>query len=274
MVFSSVPPYLDHHNWHHQLTQLNHQGVGGVAASQGQNPNLQSPVPPPPTGGGRTGDGEGSIRPRSMVELARHFCKACRRYWTRGGVLKNVPAGGGCRRNKRSSKSRNSKSPSQSGPKSLSVSPPRTSSDNMTSTQIPHPPSLHLPFMSSLSQYGSHVGGNLSSTIAGFHLPSEIRNFQIGNGSNFNNILSIGGGENWRLPFLPGFEVPNNANPFNFHTEGVEAQSSLMVGGETSLNNNSGIENPRMDPDPPIPNYGLEIHAWTEFPFEELQENL
>ncbi|KAK4436955.1 Dof zinc finger protein DOF5.4 [Sesamum alatum] len=32
----------------------------------------------------------------------RHFCKSCRRYWTRGGVLRNVPVGGGCRKTKRS----------------------------------------------------------------------------------------------------------------------------------------------------------------------------
>ncbi|KAK4750772.1 hypothetical protein SAY87_004254 [Trapa incisa] len=32
----------------------------------------------------------------------RHFCKDCRRYWTKGGVLRNVPVGGGCRKNKRS----------------------------------------------------------------------------------------------------------------------------------------------------------------------------
>ncbi|KAL6562121.1 hypothetical protein OROGR_003128 [Orobanche gracilis] len=31
----------------------------------------------------------------------RHFCKACKRYWTRGGTLRNVPIGGGCRKNKR-----------------------------------------------------------------------------------------------------------------------------------------------------------------------------
>eukprot|EP01018_Ginkgo_biloba_P034018 Gb_23562 [translate_table: standard] len=31
----------------------------------------------------------------------RHFCKTCRRYWTRGGALRNVPVGGGCRKNKR-----------------------------------------------------------------------------------------------------------------------------------------------------------------------------
>ncbi|CAA2954194.1 dof zinc finger -like [Olea europaea subsp. europaea] len=32
----------------------------------------------------------------------RYFCKACRRYWTQGGALRNVPVGGGCRKNKRS----------------------------------------------------------------------------------------------------------------------------------------------------------------------------
>ncbi|KAG6466892.1 dof zinc finger protein 4-like [Zingiber officinale] len=31
----------------------------------------------------------------------RHFCKACKRYWTQGGTLRNVPVGGGCRKNKR-----------------------------------------------------------------------------------------------------------------------------------------------------------------------------
>ncbi|XVF59123.1 hypothetical protein PTKIN_Ptkin07bG0250000 [Pterospermum kingtungense] len=31
----------------------------------------------------------------------RHFCKICRRYWTEGGALRNVPIGGGCRKNKK-----------------------------------------------------------------------------------------------------------------------------------------------------------------------------
>ncbi|GMI76502.1 dof affecting germination 1 [Hibiscus trionum] len=31
----------------------------------------------------------------------RHFCKTCRRYWTEGGSLRNVPVGGGSRKNKR-----------------------------------------------------------------------------------------------------------------------------------------------------------------------------
>ncbi|KAL8476318.1 hypothetical protein ACS0TY_028840 [Phlomoides rotata] len=31
----------------------------------------------------------------------RHFCKTCRRYWTKGGALRNVPIGGGSRKNKK-----------------------------------------------------------------------------------------------------------------------------------------------------------------------------
>ncbi|XP_057426723.1 dof zinc finger protein DOF3.5-like [Lotus japonicus] len=34
----------------------------------------------------------------------RYFCKGCRRYWTRGGSLRNVPVGGGCRKNRRGNK--------------------------------------------------------------------------------------------------------------------------------------------------------------------------
>ncbi|CAH8368555.1 unnamed protein product [Eruca vesicaria subsp. sativa] len=33
----------------------------------------------------------------------RYFCKGCRRYWTEGGTLRNVPVGGSSRKNKRSS---------------------------------------------------------------------------------------------------------------------------------------------------------------------------
>ncbi|URD84734.1 dof zinc finger protein [Musa troglodytarum] len=32
----------------------------------------------------------------------RYLCKSCRRYWTEGGSLRNIPVGGGSRKNKRS----------------------------------------------------------------------------------------------------------------------------------------------------------------------------
>ncbi|KAB1220934.1 Dof zinc finger protein DOF1.2 [Morella rubra] len=36
----------------------------------------------------------------------RYFCKGCRRYWTKGGSLRNVPVGGGCRKNRRAKSAR------------------------------------------------------------------------------------------------------------------------------------------------------------------------
>ncbi|KAK8489178.1 hypothetical protein V6N13_025043 [Hibiscus sabdariffa] len=36
----------------------------------------------------------------------RYFCKGCRRYWTKGGSLRNVPVGGGCHKNRRGKSSR------------------------------------------------------------------------------------------------------------------------------------------------------------------------
>ncbi|XP_008810154.2 dof zinc finger protein DOF5.7 [Phoenix dactylifera] len=41
----------------------------------------------------------------------RHFCKTCRRYWTKGGALRNVPVGGGCRKNKKSKSSASTRLP-------------------------------------------------------------------------------------------------------------------------------------------------------------------
>ncbi|WCJ35352.1 DOF zinc finger protein 1 [Euphorbia peplus] len=35
----------------------------------------------------------------------RHLCKACRRYWTAGGTLRNVPVGGSTRKNSKRSRS-------------------------------------------------------------------------------------------------------------------------------------------------------------------------
>ncbi|KAH7656851.1 Zinc beta-ribbon-containing protein [Dioscorea alata] len=40
----------------------------------------------------------------------RYLCKGCKRYWTHGGSLRNVPVGGGCRKNRKSSSSSSSSS--------------------------------------------------------------------------------------------------------------------------------------------------------------------
>ncbi|KAM7507864.1 hypothetical protein LguiA_018317 [Lonicera macranthoides] len=57
----------------------------------------------------------------------RYFCKSCRRYWTKGGSLRNVPVGGGCRKTRRS---KSSKSHSNSNFPKNPPSPSPSGSDN------------------------------------------------------------------------------------------------------------------------------------------------
>ncbi|GAV68892.1 zf-Dof domain-containing protein [Cephalotus follicularis] len=148
MVFPSVPVYLDPPNWQQQ-----HRGA---------NDNSFLPPQPTPVGGGTTG----LVKPSSMTDRARlakipqpeaalkcprcgstntkfcyfnnysltqprHFCKTCRRYWTRGGALRNVPVGGGCRRNKRS-KGSNSRPKSPAGSSPSSAFPPKSGTNDIT----------------------------------------------------------------------------------------------------------------------------------------------
>ncbi|KAF8397495.1 hypothetical protein HHK36_016412 [Tetracentron sinense] len=266
MVFSSVPVYLDPSNWQQQP---NHQ-----AGSSSENP--QSHPPPPPVGGGT-----GSIRPNSMADRARmaklpqpeailkcprcestntkfcyfnnysltqprHFCKTCRRYWTRGGALRNVPVGGGCRRNKRS-KGSNSKSPAtserQSGPGSTSAVPSNSCTTDMLGHFPPPPPQL--PFMASLHHLADYGAGNIGLNFTGIHptmaaagSESEM-DFQLGSNSGGGAaILTAEGAQQWRLqqvqqfPFLAGLEPPPGLYPFEGEST---VEPPAYVGGAGQL---------------------------------------
>ncbi|XP_057956068.1 dof zinc finger protein DOF5.1-like [Malania oleifera] len=252
MVFSSIPVYLDPPNWQQHHHSSNQHGSNSGSC---ENPQL---LPPQHVGGGSTG----SIRPGSMADRARlaklplpeaglkcprcestntkfcyfnnysltqprHFCKTCRRYWTRGGALRNVPVGGGCRRNKKSKRS-SSKSPASGGVNSSTSSASAVLSPDMMIGQLPRE-SSQLPFLSSLQTlaggpYGSgNIGLNPSSGLGITHPPPitvaasgsgetsmEFQDMGIASGGS---ILSGGGGEQWRLQqmqqfFLGGFEQP------------------------------------------------------------------
>uniref|UniRef100_A0ACD5UTH2 Uncharacterized protein n=1 Tax=Avena sativa TaxID=4498 RepID=A0ACD5UTH2_AVESA len=65
------------------------------------------------------------------LQQPRYFCKTCRRYWTEGGSLRNVPVGGGSRKNKRSSSSLSSASaPASTSVASSSMTGAATSNKN------------------------------------------------------------------------------------------------------------------------------------------------
>ncbi|KAF7823613.1 dof zinc finger protein DOF3.6 [Senna tora] len=158
----------------------------------------------------------------------RHFCKTCRRYWTRGGALRNVPVGGGCRRNKKNKRSR-SKSPAGPTEKQpLSESSPGDLIGGGHQLMPAPPQPSNLPFMgtASLSRYGGGMGG------VGLNLTDHM--FHIGIGSNSNV-------DQWRLQQFPTFlnggfdSAAAAATTYPFQSESVEPPSSDLVGDHSSL---------------------------------------
>ncbi|XP_027336749.1 dof zinc finger protein DOF3.1-like [Abrus precatorius] len=53
----------------------------------------------------------------------RHFCKNCRRYWTKGGALRNIPVGGGSRKSTKRSSTSKRATPSSSSSLSSAAQP-------------------------------------------------------------------------------------------------------------------------------------------------------
>ncbi|KAJ8533810.1 hypothetical protein K7X08_007134 [Anisodus acutangulus] len=159
----------------------------------------------------------------------RHFCKTCRRYWTRGGALRSVPVGGVCRRNKRSStsttttkSSNNNNNTSKSPASSQATSNSGSTSNNNSTFSSPSSaasllglmnPQIHpIRFMSPLGQLADHhftpndnVTMNYSSISSSSAAPvagtNENMNFQLGMTSNL---------EQWRLHQQLANQFPYN----------------------------------------------------------------
>ncbi|CAN6457429.1 unnamed protein product [Victoria cruziana] len=87
----------------------------------------------------------------------RHFCKTCKRYWTRGGTLRNVPVGGGCRKNKRVKRTATI---DHGGPSSHLKNPTLVASNATSSSQPTLPPT---PPLTSLATSTSATATTTSS---------------------------------------------------------------------------------------------------------------
>nr|XP_010937644.1 dof zinc finger protein DOF5.1 isoform X2 [Elaeis guineensis] len=238
MVFPSVPVYLDPPNWNQQAFHQPGSSRGGVSGEAPQLPT--GAVAPRPEG-----PMAGSIRPGSMAERARlakipqpepalkcprcdstntkfcyfnnyslsqprHFCKTCRRYWTRGGALRNVPVGGGCRRNKRTKSANSSSSKSSAATTTADRQACASSSTSSTATSvgmggaIPSnlPMPSQLPFMPpSLHPLADYNHPNIGLSFAGIQ-PVDAVDYQVGINSSSGGGVGL---EQWRLPQIQQF---------------------------------------------------------------------
>ncbi|KAK0603795.1 hypothetical protein LWI29_008723 [Acer saccharum] len=113
----------------------------------------------------------------------RHFCKACRRYWTQGGTLRDIPVGGGTRKNAKRSRTGHSTNTAIS------------SSVNNMGHQIQDYP-LHatpvlMPFQGS-SAAGQFCGGDLKSAAGNINGNVGFCG-SSGGGGGFTSLLSTQG---------------------------------------------------------------------------------
>ncbi|KAK6917588.1 Zinc finger, Dof-type [Dillenia turbinata] len=161
----------------------------------------------------------------------RYFCKACRRYWTQGGTLRNVPVGGGCRKGKhtKAGASASSNAPRLPPPGPVHQPPPQNVDQNF-GLSVPKPllminkvttRATTIP-PSSATYYAAATcggGGQMSSLAA-----IQTLNQNQAPGPQFNqpgvHIGGAGGGNFWgssatlsNLALLRSINVPSFGNP-------------------------------------------------------------
>ncbi|XP_002534123.2 dof zinc finger protein DOF3.1 [Ricinus communis] len=114
----------------------------------------------------------------------RHFCKNCRRYWTKGGALRNIPVGGGSRKNtKRSSNTKRSNPDPSDDPNRINRRVPDAASSSSTSTTT--------------ATSNSHLLGNGNSDMVDptrmYGLEADQERKILDLGGSFSSLLSSNG---------------------------------------------------------------------------------
>ncbi|KAH7547190.1 dof zinc finger protein DOF3.1 [Ziziphus jujuba] len=161
----------------------------------------------------------------------RHFCKNCRRYWTKGGTLRNIPVGGGSRKNtKRSSNQKRSSSSSSSTSTSVSNSAQHNSDQQPDPTPIySHTvdtdrrmldiPGSFSSLLTSNGQFGSLLEG-LNPNVSG------VKMVQLGEfGENLNSGIQL----NSESGRTQGMDVQGNSNSESYL--GMQNGDSSCWGG-------------------------------------------
>ncbi|CAL0331387.1 unnamed protein product [Lupinus luteus] len=154
------------------------QGIGGGdnGGDMNQQPQHQPPPPQQPQQCPRCDSMNTKFCYYNNYSLAqpRFFCKTCKRYWTHGGTLRNIPVGGSSRKGKRTKYSSSSSSSSSSQPQ-LQIRSQRVTQEmvqfpnqtNLTTLMRPAPPRVVQP--TNPYYQGGGIGGGYLSSLAAVH---------------------------------------------------------------------------------------------------------
>ncbi|KAL6840903.1 hypothetical protein ACP4OV_029163 [Aristida adscensionis] len=253
-AFLDSSSWNDNQHHHHQQQQQQHAhgqqvAAGGGGGDGGNNHELIQPS----IMGGALADGGGPMgpaKPMSMAERARlariplpepglkcprcestntkfcyfnnysltqprHFCRACRRYWTRGGALRNVPVGGGYRRHAKRAKPKASASAAaatSTGTAAIATAAASgapntagsTASSTCTTANAPSLPAMlggNLSMLPPLLRLADFDAMSLGSTFSGMGKPPSSLDAA--------GAYSVGGGhpglEQWRVQQMQSF---------------------------------------------------------------------
>ncbi|TKW24674.1 hypothetical protein SEVIR_3G064900v4 [Setaria viridis] len=226
-----------------QQQQAHHQVAGGGGGGGDGNhellqPSIMGGALPEGAGGGGGAGQVGPAKPMSMAERARlariplpepglkcprcestntkfcyfnnyslsqprHFCRACRRYWTRGGALRNVPVGGGYRRHAKRAK-----------PKAAAAASAATSTGTASATAA--------------AAAGLAPAGSTSSACATTNVPA------------LQGPAMLGGNLSMLPPLLrlADFDAMSLGSSFS----GMAGKPSLDAAGAYSVGGGSGLE--------------------------------
>ncbi|XP_028775526.1 dof zinc finger protein DOF1.4-like [Neltuma alba] len=173
----------------------------------------------------------------------RHFCRACKRHWTKGGTLRNVPVGGG-RKNKRVKKSStrissSAAASSTSGSGGLSTRMTIQSSLQRPSNNLPLPSSSASLFQSLIRPPPSQPSLLLPHQNLMNPRDSSPQSKDFGIGNCTSSFLTSS------LPLLPhqnqSFIFPFSS-PSSFETNPCSVSTSLRPSSVYNNNNNYGQE--------------------------------
>ncbi|KAL6282351.1 hypothetical protein ACE6H2_013280 [Prunus campanulata] len=154
----------------------------------------------------------------------RYFCKTCRRYWTQGGTLRNVPVGGGCRKGKRpKTNSSSSSSPSLQPQAQAQAQAPQQDQQtvkNLSTTS----PSSNPGAIESTGNLASHHqyypgGTGYLSSYAAIQSLNQSQPFNVGGHDQ------LGGGASSNMSLLQGFNV---SAPFGQFYQAGNTKSSMV----------------------------------------------
>ncbi|XVF12704.1 hypothetical protein REPUB_Repub08aG0142500 [Reevesia pubescens] len=170
----------------------------------------------------------------------RYFCKTCRRYWTEGGSLRNVPVGGGSRKNKRSS---SSLSPSSASSKKLGdITPPalpHSASQNPKihegqDLNLAYPPSTEFPEVPYSTVNKSNHQNSSSPSISTHLNAMELLKTGISS-RGLSSFMSMTPVSDSNAVYSSGFPMQDFKPTLNFSLDGFETGYGAQESGARPL---------------------------------------